>query len=414
MTTRENLAETVHGDGEEVIVTDDGETVALRYVQHNNGPGLEMARFSTDGTVLSVFPYSTSATDFGPQFHQVRELQIAAPYWAWDGGSPIGESDRDSSLQLLGLPKGFGKNFRYGLGIRREYRGLIREIEEKTACTVVRFGTPEIEGAKGNIFHLAMDRFSNYVGAVGLHRGRGDTVVRRVNESVAQNEIADITGDAKLPPVLGRLSQIQAMTRAVSDNAPLDIGEQTELLTKVDAAAKTIAKEQPSSFGKLREDLQLVTLEVLIENFERQLGTGKGGSEDQWQQFFVDNTFALKQIFASPVALYGEQLLVRMPDMKNTGGQIVDFVLANTLTLSMVVVEIKTPATKLISKSAYRGQSSAKVHAPTSGLSGAVAQLQSQIESARSNFDQIVRQNPGTIPIDARIVTGAVIAGRLR
>ena len=332
MTTRENLSETVNGDGEAVIVTDDGEVVALRYVQRDKGPGLEMAQFSTDENLLRIFPHSTSATDFGPQFRQVKELQIAAACWAWNDGSPIGESDRDGSLQLLGLPKGFGKNFRYGLGIRREYRGLIREIEEKTPCTVVRFGTPEIEGEKGNIFHLSIDRFSNYVRAVGRHRGRGDTVVRRVIESVAQNEIADITGDTKIPPVLGRLSQIQAMTRAVSDNAPLDIGEQTELLTKVDEAAKTIAVEQPSSFGKLREDLQLVTLEVLIENFQRHLETGKGGSEDQWQTFFIDNTFALKQIFASPVALYGEQLLVRMPDMKNTGGQIVDFVLANTLT----------------------------------------------------------------------------------
>jgi hypothetical protein len=179
------------------------------------------------------------------------------------------------------------------------------------------------------------------------------------------------------------------------------------------AESKDVATEQPQAFGKLREDLELVTLDVLIENFSKSL-TGNGAkNEDAWQQFFKANTFALKQIFAAPVAFYGEQVHVRSPDMKGAGGQIADFVLFNTLTRSMVLVEIKTPSAALMAKNKYRGASSAEVYPPDKELSGAVAQLQAQMESARTDFDQIVRRTPGAGPLDTKVVKGAVIAGTL-
>ncbi|WP_091564693.1 Shedu immune nuclease family protein [Arthrobacter sp. ok362] len=203
------------------------------------------------------------------------------------------------------------------------------------------------------------------------------------------------------------------MTRAITDDAPLDASERSALVVRMQAEPNEIATQQPQAFGKVREDLKLVTLDVLIENFSKSL-TGNGAkNEDAWQQFFKANTFALKQIFAAPVAFYGEQVHVRSPDMKGAGGQIADFVLFNTLTRSMVLVEIKTPSAALVAKNKYRGASSAEVYPPDKELSGAIAQLQAQMESARTDFDQIVRRTPGAGPLDTKVVTGAVIAGTL-
>lgn len=132
MTAQVGFAETVQGHEEEVEATDNGVTVSLTYLQRKKSPGIEMARFKADESILSMFPKSISAGEFVEQFPQVRELQIVAPYWSLNGESPIGESDRDGSLELRGMPQGFGKNFAYGLGIRRNFRGLIHEIEDKT------------------------------------------------------------------------------------------------------------------------------------------------------------------------------------------------------------------------------------------------------------------------------------------
>lgn len=413
MTTQLKEPQNFLNENEKVEVFNDGMTIILRYSRLHSTSTFDMVRYRRDENILSIFPRANSAGTFEEQFHQVLEIQIIVPYSGWDADSPVGESERYGQFELSGLPKGFGKIFEYGLGIRQPYQGIIHEIEDKTSCTVVRFNPPGEEGVIGNVFHISLARFSNYVGEVDLHRRRGDTVVRRINSAVAQNTIADITGDAKVEPKLGRLGQIQAMTRAISDNAPLNVDERSALVTRMSAEARVIVNEQPESFGKLRDDFELLSLESLINSFETNL-SGKGASnENAWQKFFVDNTFALKQIFASPVAYYGEQISVRIPDMKGVGAQIADFVLANTLTRSMVVVEIKTPATKLTGQAVYRGKSSAKIYPPTTELSGGIAQLQAQMESARTDFDLIMRKTPDSALVDTKIVTGAVIVGRL-
>lgn len=209
----------------------------------------------------------------------------------------------------------------------------------------------------------------------------------------------------------GKRGRTRARSRAIEDGTPLDASDRSTLVARVHAESRRLATEQPQAFGTLRENLQLVTLDVLIENFSNNL-TGNGAkNEGAWQQFFTANTFALKQIFAAPVAFYGEQVHVRSPDMKGAGSQIADFVLFNTLTRSMVLVEIKTPSTALVAKNKYRGASSAEVYPPDKELSGAIAQLQAQMESARTDFEQIVRRTPGAAPLDTKVITGAVIAG---
>lgn len=390
----------------------EGTTVALTWFRPASTTGVEMARFDMNKQLLSIFPKVGSDDGLTEQFRQVREFQIDTTVWEWDATSPVQDNDR-GQLELVGLPQGFGRIFSFGLGFPRAYRGLVHAVEDQSECTVIRFGPPEDEGAKEDVFHISLGRFARYKRAVDLHKARGSTVVGRINRTAAHNEIADITGTARQQLVLGRLGEIQAMTRAISDETPLNAKERSALVARLEAESKQIAMEQPQAFGKLREDLELVTLEVLIEDFREGL-TGKGAkNEDVWQQFFTANTFALKQIFATPLAFYGEQIYVRIPDMKGAGGQIADFVLANTLTRSTVLVEIKTPGTALIAQRPYRGASSAEVYPPDKELSGAIAQLQAQMESAGTHFDQIVRNTIGAEPIDTRFMRGAVIAGTL-
>jgi hypothetical protein len=411
MTDEETVFESQSGQAE---VLYSGLNLSITWLQAMDKPGqeIEMVRFNADEEVLSIFPKKGSGSGFVEQFSRICEIQIDTNVWPWSPEPLVGETER-GFIELVGLPRGFMRVFEYGLGFPQDYLGLIWAIEDSTTCTVVRFGDG-FEGVKDEIFHISLTRFHDYVKAVNLHKGRADTVLRRIKENISQNQIAEISGAPKEDLYLGRIDGIKAMTRAIADKTPLDASERAALVDEVGAQSKRIAEEQPQALIKLREDLDLVTLELLISKFEENLTkTGAAGNEPAWQKFFVNNTFALKQIFASPVAFYGEQLEVRIPNMRNAGRRIADFVLANAVTRSMVIVEIKTPATSLMLNTKYRGDKGAEVYAPNTNLAGAVAQIQAQMESARDDFDTIVGRTTDAETIDTKVIRGAVIAGRL-
>lgn len=399
---------------------------SLRFVWVTSGSkgapdALELARYDAGSDLLRIFPrvHLADVDLFDPQFDQVHELQIVAAALGWDPEDAVSERsdgrlelvEGDGPLQELhGLPKGFGRYFQYGLGFPRAYRGLVRAIESLTDCTVVCFGGAEDEGVRDNICHVALERFDRYKLAVDLNRARGDVVVGRVNRIAAQNSIAELAGLPAEKLTLGRHPVVQAITRAITDETPLDVDERSALVARMSLESRRVASDSPQQFGQLRSGIELVALEVLIEQFESAMQSAGKGRESKWQAFFELNVFALQQLFAAPVALYGSQLHLRMPNMHGAGARIADFVLVNTLTRNAVVVEIKTPATRLVGRP-YRGAGVATIFPPHAELAGAVVQVQAQMESAATDFRDLVRRTADAEEVDTLVIRGAVIAG---
>jgi hypothetical protein len=341
----------------------------------------------------------------------VTELQVDTDSLGhWDAENAVTENDSDGSLEMDGLPKGFGKIFARGLGLRRDYRGVIHNIEEHTQCTIVRFSRSAKEGPDGRVFYLALDRFRTYRNAVDLNRNRATVVARRVNVTVAHNAVADLLGLERRTPTVGRNPVVQAMTRELTGQHVLDAGERKLLVQRVTKESRAAATEAPQEFGLLRRDIELVSLEVLIGQFEKAM-IGHSNDEKFWQKFFQANTFALQQLFAAPVALYAPQLTVKSNNALGSGARIADFVLVNTITRSGFVVEIKTPGAKLTENRAYRGAGGAEVYLPHGNLLGAVTQVQAQLESAQIHLPELLRQTPDVRPLETYVVRGAVIVG---
>lgn len=174
-----------------------------------------------------------------------------------------------------------------------------------------------------------------------------------------------------------------------------------------------VAKEAPVRLGALRLGLELVTLEVLIEQFESDVAASTANSKPHWQKFFKANPFALQQLFATPVTLYREHLHVKGGNAEGQGGRITDFACINPVTLSAFVVESKKPATALMTGTAYRGNGDAEIYPPSAELSGAVTQVLSQVASIREHFPALNVQTPSLGPIDPQDVEGALIIGRV-
>jgi hypothetical protein len=115
----------------------------------------------------------------------------------------------------------------------------------------------------------------------------------------------------------------------------------------------------------------------------------ENSDEQFWQSQFAERSYLLEQSFTYPVVLIKEKAYVGGKSIDNTGGNIVDFLYKNALTNSVMLVEIKTPATRILGTEYRNG-----IYNASQELTAAVLQvlnyrksLTENINSLNSDFD---------------------------
>lgn len=383
----------------------DGDQLVLSWFPRHASEPTEMLRFDPATQLIRLFPKVRRGRIYENPFGRLTELQVEAPGWSPSNHSTEGE--RYGLLHVVGLPRGFTATYEFGLGIMRDYRGLLEEIEERTPCTAVRFVNSGDEGADGDVYRITLERFEEYRAVVDLNRRRGATAVGRVIEAARHNAIADLFKLDWVEPKYGRNAVINAITEEVATGYVMDATDRSTLVDSVMLHVPKVAHEAPAKFGRLREDIELVSLEVLIEQFEQGMVGRAARDESHWQRFFTTNPFALQQVFSAPILVVHGQVHVRGTDALGRGSRIADFLCVNAVTRSAVVVEIKNPATDLMATQPYRGSGTAEVYPTHRHLSGAVSQVQAQMESVSRDL----KETPELGSVDKWHVRGAVIAG---
>jgi hypothetical protein len=118
--------------------------------------------------------------------------------------------------------------------------------------------------------------------------------------------------------------------------------------------------------------------------------------ENFWQKTLSEHSFVLSQLFSAPAIVIEDQPYVGGKEVTNMGGSLADFLLQNSLTQAVTVVEIKTPKTKLLMESQYRDG----VYAPSAELSGAAAQAQSHRDTLTKEFYNLTKGRAEFFPYD--------------
>jgi len=98
-----------------------------------------------------------------------------------------------------------------------------------------------------------------------------------------------------------------------------------------------------------------VKLDELVEiSLEEAIGVWKtnreNSSEEFWQTLLQKCPAVLSQIFPQSMFQLGNKCYVGGKSINNSGGNLVDFIYASKLTGNIVLVEIKTPKTKLLGR----------------------------------------------------------------
>ena len=170
--------------------------------------------------------------------------------------------------------------------------------------------------------------------------------------------------------------------------------------------AKSLAEDKPQRLATVKADIEIVTLEDLIRRY-RDLMQARA-TEKKWQDFLNGNPFILSLAFGYPVVKVRDQASVGGHKISSGGGTIADFLVKNSLTNNCAIIEIKTPQTRLLNKSSYRGS----VFSPSSHLVGAVNQALQQ----KRNFEReisLIKDKSKIYDIESYAVSCCLVIGTM-
>ena len=368
----------------------------------------KLLELDTKSGRVTIFPISTmgSAENFlKPKYRKVRQITLADGKPVLSASDDEGEltkdyarsitfgptkpidhdideadiaSSPDSEEQIIrileGLPPAFTKDYDYGLGLAKPYRFIVEAVENLTDCTEIvisESGRTGQDQARG-IFHIEMSDFDTVRKMLNSTTRLGQIAGQSVKRTETYNFFAEILGRPPVPLEIGRHRLRKLLTRAVlTDDTMLSEEEQEEVIGIVTRNMKNISDSSPERLVRLQNDLELANLESFIARFRTMLKQGHG--EPTWQEFFNTNPLILSLSFGYPVMKIGQQASVGGRKLFGGGEKIADYLMKNKLTNNIAVVEIKTPAAKLLSRE-FRGG----VFSPSSALSEGIVQTLDQ------------------------------------
>lgn len=147
-----------------------------------------------------------------------------------------------------------------------------------------------------------------------------------------------------------------------------------------------IAEQFADESSQLPELNALVGLANLRSVLKIWKENAESDDEEFWQRVFSKHAFILSQIFAYPVAIIQDKAYVGGKQIDNLHGNLLDFLGRVPSSGSAVLIEIKTPETRLLGKQ-YRDD----VYPPSPDLSGAISQVLHYRESLLANLSDLIK-----------------------
>ena len=295
---------------------------------------------------------------------------------------------KDDIIEILeDLPRGFTKNYDYGLGLAKEYRFIINAIEELSDCdeiVISREHRTEINQQE-NTFYINTEDFE----AIRLTLNKITNTSRSAAISVksvnSYNLLATKLGKQEKAVSFGR-SPLHNLLTKVADNKGhyMSENDQEKFIDVVVKNVRTIADTRPQKLTKLHSDIELGSLEVLIEKYEQMLEEKR--RENIWQSFLNMNPFILSMAFGHPIIVVQQKASVGGRKFSGKGDKLTDFLVKNSMTDNTAIVEIKTPQTKLLNKTTYRDE----VYTPSPHLVGSINQALDQKYQLEQNFVNLI------------------------
>ncbi len=323
----------------------------------------------------------------------------------------------DKVLSILdGMPPGFIKNYDYGLGFRRERGTLVRILKEWGINHLV-ISTEK----KADINEESSTLILNYAEFEKIHEntkliaGRAQSVAYKLKGIDMNNILSNLLDNpAKYPTqpypkfINKLISNLIAEATSAID-VPLEPQEQGYTSDPIPKRTKRMMEQRPETLVKLRNTIELVSLENLIDHYKSMLD--KTTSESDWQALFQENPFILSMVFSSPITIIQGQASVGGVGIDCSGNTITDFLVKNSISNNATIIEIKTPGKKLLkSTTSYRKD----LYDVSTELSGGVNQVLDQRMEFQQDINRLKVKFKGKgVWFESYYTTGVLIIGTM-
>lgn len=416
-------------DYAEVFYVPSWDLLKMSGFELDEGDGPSVKLISIDGLKQSVTVYPVNTLPnpesfLNPKYSRVQAITIAdwrdfrtevrevifGDELVLDTAEGTSLDDETQVMMVLeSLPTCFIKDYDYGLGFVAAFRFIVLAIEELSDCTEIEITASRKTGVDGNgkIFYISYKDLDKVRKTINTTIRNSQAAARSVNSGVTRNFFAEAIGKPKVDIKTGR----SPLRRSITDTllrgeSSLSEEEQEEVLNVVARNTKSIAKSKPEKLATLKKDIELVTLDGLIDRYQEMMSTKR--PEGDWQEFLDENSFILGLAFGYPVVKVHGQASVGGHKLSGKGETIADFLVKNSLTDNSAIIEIKTPQTRMFNKSPYRNG----IYPPSAQLVGAVNQALDQKHNFEGEIAQI-KVNSRLFDIETYSVRCCLVVGTM-
>lgn len=281
------------------------------------------------------------------------------------------------------LPWGLFNDCELGLGLVKELDPLWMRLHSASTSDTLVISHAGRTGMNGQHVQIAgrhldqVRRRFNRLNRVGREN------IKAAKGAYVRNEVLPQVDATRFPRVVVVQRNAQLVELRLDRSGPSGGASRVERQRSVEAVQNNLgvlAGEAPRELLQLHAAIERVTVERMIEIFERMLQQQL--PENRWQRFFADNVFVLSLVFARPIRLLHTQFHARGSGLDGSGAQVGDFLLAEQ-GQAIAIVEIKKPSTDLMARSPYRNT---EVFGPSADLGGAINQVLIQQSELRSQW----------------------------
>ena len=360
--------------------------------------------------LLTMIPINTRITSehvLRSKYGQVKRITIQDESLVNPDHMP---STQDEVVMLLEeLPACFVKDYDYGLGLLGAHRFVIDAIEELSECTELRIVDDDrpIDVVENSTFLMSRRDFEAIRQSNENIARTSRDAARAVKKATTYNSLAEKLGQPLRPVPTGRGSLRRHITNlTLKSDGPLSQNEQDAVLDLVKQNAPSIVRKNAEKLAKLQRDIDLVTLDDLIEKYGDLIE--KQGREGRWQEFLNQNSFILSLAFGYPILKIRSQASVGGRKVSGVGDKVADFLVKNRMTNNAAIIEIKRPNTELLG----RTEVSRGVYPPHRDLVGAINQALDQ----KNRFEQEILQfkaKNSLYDVESHAVHCCLIIGKL-
>lgn len=377
-------------DGMREFLIEEGNAQVLDFGSHE----ILLAEYDPELNLLTTYPtiLLPRSAYFGTnKYRSIQRISV-------DEAMPIfdDEEDDDGRYHFRQFPTGFSYDPFDGFGLIYMLRFIVEAIEEFDNVDEIRITRGSETSIEDRIFFLPRAIYEPIRKTLNrTHKAAVDFANVEKKNFLLSDLVFPLKPISEQRPIVRRTKGdlhaiLDAAINAPGRRSQARSTNQSAAVRVVKSSAKELLNENHDELLELNREIELVTLEDVITKFEDRLAD-KTLKEGSWQKFLSKNPFILRLAFGLPAIIFKEQMPVGGLDIDNKGGKLADFVVKSGAIGNLSIVEIKTPKAKLLGKTEYRGG----IHAPSSGISGAVTQVMDQRYLLQENIGQLLKYSRG-------------------